>query len=152
MTLSRRHLIEEGLPGSVIQKDYVLNDIGALKKKQKCETRKEAFNHGTEARDGSNMVVLLKTSLFEHVKAIFINELVEMESIEQVENALGSKASTENSGDAFVEYSLDIRFKVKDEMHTVKLTAYTTTCKLMFQPVGESHEIKTHLGNKFTPR
>ena len=88
--------------GQVIQKSYVLNDSGALKKKVRNEKRKEPFDQGTEARDGSNMVVLLKTSFFEHVKANFVNEVEKKEGIEIVQNAIGTKACTENSGEAFV--------------------------------------------------
>ena len=51
---------------------------------------------GREARDGSNMVVQMKTSFFEHVKAEFIKDLVVMDGIEKIENALGAKAPTEN--------------------------------------------------------
>ena len=93
--------------GQVVQRNYVLNDVAALRKKKKHETRKEPYNLGTEARDGSNMVIQMKTSFFEHVKAEFIKDLVCMEGIELVENALGAKASTESSGEAFVEYLLD---------------------------------------------
>ena len=138
--------------GQVIQKSYVLNDSGALKKKVRHENRKDPFNLGTEARDGSNMVVLLKTSFFEHVKANFINEVEKYEGIEIVQNAVGSKACTENSGDAFVEYSFDISFRAHDKIHTTKLTAYTTTCKMLFQPVGQTAQMKINPGNKSIPR
>ena len=51
--------------GQVLQRNYILNDSSALKKKKRNETRKEAYNLGTEARDGSNMVIQVKTSFFE---------------------------------------------------------------------------------------
>ena len=117
--------------GQVVHRNYFLNDSGALQKKVRHEKRKDPFNQGTEARDGSNVVVLLKTSFFEHVKGNFVNELEKVEGIEIVENAVGAKASTENSGEAFVEYSFDISFKAKDKIYTTKLTAYTTTCKMI---------------------
>ena len=94
----------------------------------------------------------MKTSFFEHVKAEFIKDLVDVDGIEKVENALGAKAPTENSGEAYVEYSLDITFKVKDKMYVTKLTAYTTTCRIMFQSVGEPSKMKELPGNKFVPR
>ena len=63
------HIIHRTSPeGQVVQKGYVLNDTGALKKKLRQESRKEPFNLGVEARDGSNMVIEMKTSFFEHVK------------------------------------------------------------------------------------
>ena len=47
---------------------------------------------------------------------------------------------------------MDINFRVKEVTHTVKLTAYTTTCQLMIQPKGEQSGVKTHLGSRGTPR
>ena len=138
--------------GQVIEKDYTLNDTAALKKKIRNESRKEAFNLGIEARDGSNMVIEMKTSFFEHVKGNFINDMFQNKDIQSVENAIGVKAATENNGGAFVEYQVDISFKVQDKAHTVKLTAYTTTCRIMFQPVDENNQRYNHLGNKFVPR
>jgi hypothetical protein len=89
--------------GQVVQKNYILNDAAALKKKIKQEGRKEAFNMGVEARDGSNMVLELKTSFFEHVKSYFIQELAAIYGFESAENGVAAKATTENSGGAYVE-------------------------------------------------
>ena len=61
-------------------------------------------------------------------------------------------ATTENSGEAYVEYSLDISFKVKEVVYATKLTAYTTTCRIMFQPVGGSTQTEVESSNKFVPR
>ena len=114
--------------GRVIHETYVLNDKAALKKKLSNETsRKEAFNAGTDARDGSNVVILMKTSFFEHFKSSFIEDLVKMNAISSIENAVGTKVQTGNSGDAFVEYALDISFIVEENIHAVKFTAYATT-------------------------
>ena len=55
-------VIQEAGKGLVVQRNYVLNDSTALKKKLRQENRKEPFSLGTEARDGSNMVVQMKTS------------------------------------------------------------------------------------------
>ena len=100
----------KGRKGQIIQKNYVLNDSSALKKKKRNETRKEAFNLGTEARDGSNMVIEMKTSFFEYVKSQFVQDILKNQDIVKVENAFGAKATTENSGDAYVEFSFDINF------------------------------------------
>ena len=67
--------------GQVIEKDYTLNDTAALKKKIRNESRKEAFNLGIEARDGSNMVIEMKTSFVEHVKGNFINDMFQNKDI-----------------------------------------------------------------------
>ena len=138
--------------GQVLQKNYILNDSAALKKKMKHEDREDPFNMGVEARDGSNMVVEMKTSFFEYVKAEFINDLIRTSGIVSVENGLASKAKTENSGTAFVEYSLDVSFNVLDKVFVTKLTAYTTSCRIMFQPVGSTPQMKALLGNKSVPR
>ena len=79
--------------GNVCQRNYVLNDSNALKKKVKNEKRTEPFNLGTEARNGANMVVQMKTSFFEHFKSNFINDIVKKGDIENVENALGTKVN-----------------------------------------------------------
>ena len=85
--------------GQVIKKNYVLNDTSALKKKVRNETnRKEALNHGIDSKDGSNVVILMKTSFFEHLKACFIQDLRQMDGITNIDNAIGSKAPTEQSG------------------------------------------------------
>ena len=44
--------------GKVVQRNYVLNDVGALKKKVKHEARKTEYEIGTEAKDGSNIMFL----------------------------------------------------------------------------------------------
>ena len=137
------------MKGQVTYRNYVLNDSSALKKKKRNETRKEAFNLGTEARDGSNMVIQMKTTFFEHVKSKFIEDMLKHKDIVKVENALGSKVATENSGEAFVEYSLDLTFRMQDNLYVTKMTAYTTTCRVMFQPVGDARPM---LANKSIPR
>ena len=86
------------------------------------------------------------------MKFNFIQEIENNDDIVKIENAEGVKAPTETSGEAFVEYSMDITFKVKDSTHTVKITAYTTSSQLMVQPVGEKAGFKDHLGNKGTPQ
>lgn len=94
----------------------------------------------------------MKASFFEFVKANFIGEIEENDNILKVENAEGVKAATENSGDAYVEYSMDISFQVNKSTHIVKLIAYTTTCQLLFQPIGEKSGLKENLGMKGSPR
>ena len=102
--------------GRVIQETYVLNDMAALKKKGSNETnRKEAFNTGADARDGSNVVIL--------------------DGITLIDNAVGTIAQTANSGDAFVKYALDITFLEDKISNGVKFTAYATICKIMIQPL-----------------
>ena len=139
--------------GRVIQETYVLNDKAALKKKFSNEaSRKEPFNAGTDARDGSNVVILKKTSFFEHVESAFIEDLIKMNDISSIENAVGTKVQTGNSGEAFDEYALDISYKVEENIHVVKFTAYATTCKIMIQPIRDKNKTFIHLENKTVPR
>ena len=138
--------------GKVNQVNYTLNDTAALKKKLRHETnRKEPFTNGSDAKDGSNVVILLKTSFFEHMKMTYLKDLSVMAGITEITNALATKASTNMSGDAFVEYALDVRFIVSGHNHGVKLTAYPTTCKVMIQPL-EKVGFHQHLNNRSVTR
>ena len=136
----------------VKQRNYVLNDVGALKKKLRAENKKHEFAIGKEAKDWSSITVPMKASFFEYVKANFINEISENEDILKVENAERVKATTENQGDAYVEYSMEITFKANKTTHTIKLTAYTTTCQLFLQPIGEKSGPMEELAQRSTPR
>ena len=143
---------EAGKRGTVIQRNYVMNDLGALRKKLQHEGRKPDFILSKEAKDASNAIVQMKASFFDFTKANFIEEMQQSEDIINIQNAEAAKAATESSGDAYVEYAMDISFRVKEVTHTVKLTAYTTTCQLMIQPKGEQSGVKPHLGSRGTPR
>ena len=112
--------------GKVKQRNYVLNDAGALRKKMRHEGKKHGIAISKEAKDCSNITVALKASFFEFVKANFIDDLGNNENVTKIENAECAKAGTESHGEAYVEYSMDITFKVDSSIHSVKLTAYTT--------------------------
>lgn len=81
-----------------------------------------------------------------------INDLLLKKEIDKIKNGEAAKAATESSGEAFVEYAMDITFIANPITHTVKLTAYPTTCQLMIQPKGEQSGAKPHLGSRGTPR
>ena len=138
--------------GKVVQRNYVMNDVGALRKKLKHEARKQEFAISKEAKDASNIVVQTKASFFDFTKAKFIDEMYSNPDIVEVDNAESAKAATEVSSDAYVEYAMDITFRANDISHTIKLTAYTTTCQIMIQPKGEQGGLKQHLGSKGSPR
>jgi hypothetical protein len=79
LTLQQEELVpvNGAKKGRTIQETYVLNDTAALRKKVRNETnRKDPFNTGADARDGSSVVILMKTSFFEHVKSTFMEDLV----------------------------------------------------------------------------
>ena len=137
------------LVAHVLRRKYVLNDSNALKKKVKHESRSEPYSLATEARDGSNVVIEMKTSFFEHTKSEFIKYLAQNQDIQKIDNAVGAKAQSANSGDAFVEYSVDISFGYNSTTYAIKLTAYTTSCRIMIQPLVEKG---TRLGGMSVPK
>ena len=96
--------------GTTRQRNYTLNDIGALKKKISHEKRSFDFMISKEAVDNSNVVIPMRASFFEFLKRNFIEDLERDPSIVNIENAERVKAATETVGDAFVEYSLEITF------------------------------------------
>ena len=140
ITVESNHVFE----GQIIQRNYILNDTGALKKKVRHESRKDPFDQGTEAKDGSNVVVLCKTSFFEHIKKHFIPELIRESQITSIKNAVAAKVNSDSSGEAFVEFSVEVQFTANQHDYTVKLIAYTTSCKIMCQPIGVPSTTKIH--------
>ena len=141
------------MKGKVVQRNYVLNDAAAMKKKLKNEmTRKEPYDMGADAKDGSNVVLFLKTSLFEYVKSQMMQDMLKKVDVKKIDNAVGVKVKSANSGDGFIEFALDITFEVDKSMYTVKFTAYATTCKIMIQPIGEKPKSLESLNQKPVPR
>ena len=61
-------------------------------------------------------------------------------------------ADTNFNGLADVEYQLEIRFKIGEFVHRVKVACYTTTCNLLVQNMGGKHEMKAYLQNKHVAR
>ena len=139
--------------GRTLQRNYTLNEVSALKKKLDCETdRRSNFYMGNEASNGANIQVMMKTSFFEYTKAKFIEDIQASGVVTSVENATRVKVGTETQGEAFVEYAVTISFMVHSIEHTIKLTAYATTCKIMVQSIGEKPEPKAVFNNKCLPR
>ena len=77
--------------GKVIQRNYVLNDVAALKKKLRAEGKKHEVTIGKEAKDASNITVPMKASFFEFVKGNFIDDLANNSNILKIDNAVGTK-------------------------------------------------------------
>ena len=153
-----------GTKAEVVQRNYALNDIGALKKKLSQESNKEPYSNGKEAKDGSCFTITMRASVFERVKEGFIEDLSKDNRITKISNGLAATA-TVNVGNgkaavvtgngskvAIVEYSMDISFGMDEKAHTVKMTAYSTTSSIMLQPKGEKPELFAHLGGKCTPK
>ena len=53
---------------NVLKKDYVLNELEALKKKLDNEDLKPEISISSHAVDGSNATISMKTSLYEYAK------------------------------------------------------------------------------------
>ena len=162
---------KEGSPGGIkavtVHRPYLLNDIGALRKKLAQESNKEPFSHGKEAKDGSNFSIQMRASVFEMVKEGFIKDIHKNGQIKKVRDGIAATVNiangnmaTKNVGHgsriAIVEYSMDITFgplcAQPEQVHTVKMTAYATTSTIMLQPKGEKPGKIDHLGNRCTPR
>ena len=79
-----------------IQRNYVLNDVGALKNKLECEVaRRNPFQISKEAKNGANVSVLMKTSFFEFTKLRFVEDIQRHEDILSIENCTRVKVKTE---------------------------------------------------------
>ena len=123
----------------------------AINKKIKAESRRKNLVP-KEATDGSNMTVALRASAFEFIKAKFISEIKDDKDIISITNGEGFKVATGSSGDAFVEYQMDIAFTCEGRKHGVKFKAFTTTCNIMVQHKNETLELHQHLGNKYVSK
>ena len=116
------------------------------------ENRKHDIAIGKEAKDFSNISVVMRPSFFDFVKANFVQDLQKSSDILKVANIEGIKVATEDHGEAFVEYSVEITFEANKGCHTIKLTAYTTNSHVMIQPMHEKSGLKENLGNLSSPR
>jgi hypothetical protein len=87
-----------------LKKDYVLNDLDALKKKLDNSQRNPGIEISEEAVDGSCATVGVKTALFEYFKAFLIEYLQKDNRITKVEPVQKVVADTKFHGEANVEY------------------------------------------------
>ena len=77
----------ESVKSTIRQRNYTLNDVGALKKKLTHEKRISEIAIAKEAKNFSNVVIEMKASFFEYVKASFINHLEKNPEILNIDNA-----------------------------------------------------------------
>ena len=133
---------------NVVKKDYILNDLEALKKKLDNEHLKPEIKISNEAVDGGNTTITMKTSLFEYCKQFLMETLKKDDRIIKAEAVKKVVADTNYHGEADVEFQLEISFKVNDFEHKVKVLCYTTTCRMMVQQMEEAPGAKSHLENK----
>ena len=93
---------------NIINKEYVLNDLEALKKKLNNEHRKPEIQMSKEASNGSCATVGMKTSLFEYSKAVMTNILLKDARILEVRAVQKAVAKTNYNGNVDVESSLPL--------------------------------------------
>ena len=141
-------LVAKKSSGGIIKKDYILNDLEALKKKLDNEYLSPGIQITNEAVSGASTTIRLKTSLFEYAKCYLMETLKQDERIIKAEAVKKVVADTNFHGEADVEFQLEILFKIRSHQHKVKILCFTTTCKMMVQLMGEAPEIKEYLGNK----
>ena len=83
-----------------------------------------------EASNGSSINVDLKTSLFECMKANWIEKLKTEDEIGDVCFPVTSKATAKNGEEADVEYHIDITFTANSVKEKVKVKCFTTNCRI----------------------
>ena len=137
---------------NVLKKDYVLNDLEALKKKMNNESRNPGISITGEASNGSCTTVGMKTSLFEYSKVWMFELLSVDERIVDVIPVQKVVADSNHHGQADVEYQLEVQFIVGGHMHKVKLLCYTTTCNILVQNMDGKSESKDYIDNRHPAR
>ena len=120
----------------VLKKDYVLNDIEAIKNKlENCKRNPEIGIIG-EAVDGSSTTVAVKTALFEYSRQNLISSIRKDTRTIEVIPTKQVISDTNFHGEANVEYQFEVRFKVNDFEHKVKVLCFATTCNILVQNTG----------------
>ena len=136
----------------ILKKDYVLNDIEALKKKLDNSTRNPSIEISKEAVDGSCVTVGVKTALYEYFKARLMDDFKNHPNICEAKPIQKVVANTHMHGIADVEYQLEVSFKIGNNVHQVKVVCFSTTCNIMIQNMNGKSEQKTYLQNKHSAR
>ena len=106
---------------NVVKKDYILNDLEAIKKKLDNEYLSPAIQITKEASNGISTTVSMKTSLFEFSKCFLMEALKKDVRVTMAEAVLKVTAETNFNGDADVEFQLEITFKIANHEHKVKV-------------------------------
>ena len=112
--------------GTVEMKDYVLDDLKALKKKWSMIDHKPEIDVNGEASNRSSININMKTSVFELMKAGLIDFLKKETDIQKVEFPVISKAQSKNGEEADVEYHVDVTFGTNGGPEKVKMKCFTT--------------------------
>ena len=87
-------------------KTYILDDLGALKKKWNRINHKPEIDENGEALNGSSVNIDMKTSIFEMMKMDMISSLKKENKIDDISLPTPSKAIAKNGEEADVEYHI----------------------------------------------
>ena len=112
----------------VEQKKYTLNDLEALKKKMKKSDLKPEVSMTEESKNGGNVNIDMKTSLFEYMKEMWIGDMKKLEDIKEITPITKAQAETGVNGKADVEYTFEVTFNTNGEENKVKMKSYPTKC------------------------
>ena len=126
----------------IVVQDYILNDFNAIEKKWNLRNI-EAIQVSEEAVNGSNVRVVMKTSVFEVVKNNFLAVLETDPNIEKVETKRTVKAKSANGGSAEVEYIFDIILNKDGVKHEIVFTCYNTTNRFQIQKRGKHEKFQS---------
>ena len=137
---------------TVVKRNYVLYELEAMRKKLSCQQRNPAVSIEREAKNGSTINVLVKTSLFEYTKVKLLDALKNDPEVVETKQTVTATAPSKHSGMADVEYQLECVYKASEHEHKVKITCYTTTCNLLVTNMAGKAELKSYLGNKSNSR
>ena len=89
-----------------------------------------------ESKNGGNVNVDMKTSLFEDMKEMWIADMKKQDDIKDVTPIAKAQAETEMNGKADVEYTFEVTFDTKGEENKVKIKCYPTKCRVQIQHMG----------------
>ena len=79
-----------------------------------------------ESKNGGNVNIDMKTSLFEYMKEMWIGDMKKIEDIKEVTPITKAQAETEMNGKADVEYTFEVTFDAKGEQNKVR----TSDCRV----------------------
>ena len=118
------------------QKKYTLNDLEALRKKIKKADLKPEISMTDESKNGGNVNIDMKTSLFEYMKEMWIGDMKKLDHIKEITPITKTQAETGMNGKADVEYTFEVTFTTKGEENKVRIKCYPTKCRVQIQHMG----------------
>ena len=134
------------------QKKYTLNDLEALRKKMKKSDLQPEISMTEESKNGNNVNIDMKTSLFEYMKEMWIGDMKKLDDIKDITPITKAQAETGMNGKADVEYTFEVTFNTKGEENKVKIKCYPTKCCVQIQHMGGPSRPKECLDGQHSPK